>query len=184
MFPIHASSPFLGGVVVNVAGQSYRLTCVQSKLRFWSTTYILSLTETKHRYLFSRLTIQSKLSFPFNIHIDTDDCSFFNTVWLILNDITLGVAFGSFICENSEVLARMMESAFEVYTRPSSSALFSRFIDQSILVVWIQWVLKWLDSWPAGLKLNTELSRVYSHTFIDLVSLWAGMSPFCLRPAC
>lgn len=38
----------------------------------------------------------------------------------------------------------------------------------------MQWVLRWLDSWPAGLKLNTELSRFYSHTFIEVVSLWGG----------
>jgi hypothetical protein len=35
-------------------------------------------------------------------------------------------------------------------------------------------MLRWLDSWPAGLKLNTELSQFYSHSFIDLVALWGG----------
>jgi phosphatidylinositol glycan class Q protein len=38
----------------------------------------------------------------------------------------------------------------------------------------VQWALVWLDSWPAGLKLNTELSRFYSHTFIGLVIIWGG----------
>ncbi|KAG1744076.1 N-acetylglucosaminyl transferase component, partial [Suillus paluster] len=33
-------------------------------------------------------------------------------------------------------------------------------------------VLLWLDSWPAGLKLNTELSLFYSHSFMGLISLW------------
>jgi len=33
-------------------------------------------------------------------------------------------------------------------------------------------ILLWLDSWPAGLKLNTELSRFYSHTFMGLIALW------------
>ncbi|KAJ6589201.1 N-acetylglucosaminyl transferase component-domain-containing protein [Mycena capillaripes] len=81
--------------------------------------------------------------------------SFFNTVWLILNDITIGVAFGSFLCENNVVLARMLNQLVEVF-----------------LVEWVCWVLHWLDSWPAGLKLNTELSRFYSHTFSDLVLIW------------
>jgi phosphatidylinositol glycan class Q protein len=31
----------------------------------------------------------------------------------------------------------------------------------------------WLDNWPAGLKLNTELSSFYCHTFIGFVYLWA-----------
>ncbi|KAJ6465083.1 N-acetylglucosaminyl transferase component-domain-containing protein [Mycena vitilis] len=81
--------------------------------------------------------------------------NFFNTVWLILNDITIGVAFGSFLCENNVVLARMLNNLVEVF-----------------LVDWVRWALHWLDSWPAGLKLNTELSRFYSHTFSDLVAVW------------
>lgn len=31
-----------------------------------------------------------------------------------------------------------------------------------------------MDSWPAGLKLNTELSRFYSHGFISLIAQWTG----------
>ncbi|KAJ7809698.1 N-acetylglucosaminyl transferase component-domain-containing protein [Mycena olivaceomarginata] len=83
--------------------------------------------------------------------------NFFNTVWLILNDITIGVAFGSFLCENNVVLARMLNHLVKF---------------QVFLVEWVQWVLHWLDSWPAGLKLNTELSRFYAHTFSDLVAMW------------
>ncbi|KAJ7487199.1 N-acetylglucosaminyl transferase component-domain-containing protein [Mycena galericulata] len=81
--------------------------------------------------------------------------NFFNTVWLILNDITIGVAFGSFLCENHVVLARIVNQLVEVF-----------------LIDWIRWALHWLDSWPAGLKLNTELSRFYSHAFSDLVGVW------------
>ncbi|KAJ7058627.1 N-acetylglucosaminyl transferase component-domain-containing protein [Mycena amicta] len=81
--------------------------------------------------------------------------SFFNTVWLILNDITIGIAFGSFLCENDVVLAQIINGGIEVS-----------------LIHWIRWALQWLDSWPAGLKLNTELSRFYSHTFSDLVGIW------------
>lgn len=36
----------------------------------------------------------------------------------------------------------------------------------------IRQILLWLDSWPAGLKLNTELSRFYSHSFMGLIALW------------
>ncbi|KAF8063501.1 N-acetylglucosaminyl transferase component-domain-containing protein [Lyophyllum atratum] len=83
--------------------------------------------------------------------------NFFNTVWLILNDITMGVALGSFICENHIILSQML-----VRTVEGSS------------IDWVHWALRWLDTWPAGLKLNTELSRFYSHTFIGLVTLWGG----------
>ncbi|KAF9005215.1 N-acetylglucosaminyl transferase component-domain-containing protein [Cyathus striatus] len=81
--------------------------------------------------------------------------NFFNTVWLILNDLTIGIAFGTFLCENRLFFARMLNRTVE-----------------HVLIVWLQWVLGWLDSWPAGLKLNTELSWFYSHTLIDLVNTW------------
>ncbi|KAG7442089.1 Gpi1-domain-containing protein [Guyanagaster necrorhizus] len=81
--------------------------------------------------------------------------NFFNTVWLLLNDIVIGSAIGSFLCDNHIVLASMLNSMVD-----------------NILIQWTQWVLHWLDSWPAGLKLNTELSRFYSQTFIDLIAIW------------
>ncbi|KAF7313201.1 Gpi1-domain-containing protein [Mycena kentingensis (nom. inval.)] len=80
---------------------------------------------------------------------------FFNTVWLILNDITIGVAFGSFLCDNNVGLAEILNG-----------------IIHSFLIQWARWALHWLDSWPAGLKLNTELSRFYSHAFSDVVGAW------------
>ncbi|KAJ3746295.1 N-acetylglucosaminyl transferase component-domain-containing protein [Lentinula detonsa] len=83
--------------------------------------------------------------------------SFFNTVWLILNDVTIGYAFGNFLCENHEVLSGMLK-------------------DANFLISWPQRALCWLDSWPAGLKLNTELSRFYSGTLVDFVDIWGGTS--------
>ncbi|KAE9406889.1 Gpi1-domain-containing protein [Gymnopus androsaceus JB14] len=91
--------------------------------------------------------------------------SFFNTVWLIINDITIGYAFGTFLCENDEVLARLM-----------------RVLAQDVLISWLQWALRWLDSWPAGLKLNTELSRFYSGTFVDLVDVWGSVLRHIIFP--
>ncbi|GAW07542.1 Gpi1-domain-containing protein [Lentinula edodes] len=83
--------------------------------------------------------------------------SFFNTVWLILNDITIGYAFGRFLCENHEVLATMLKE----------------FVERALC---------WLDSWPAGLKLNTELSSFYSGTFVDLVNVWGGVLRHIIFP--
>ncbi|KAJ3994558.1 N-acetylglucosaminyl transferase component-domain-containing protein [Lentinula boryana] len=91
--------------------------------------------------------------------------SFFNTVWLILNDVTIGYAFGKFLCENHEVLSGMLKDAVE-----------------NSLISWPQRALCWLDSWPAGLKLNTELSRFYSGTFVDLVDIWGGVLRHTIFP--
>ncbi|KAJ7226601.1 N-acetylglucosaminyl transferase component-domain-containing protein [Mycena rebaudengoi] len=84
--------------------------------------------------------------------------NFFNTVWLILNDLTIGVGVGSFLCENRAALAGML----------------GRF-GEAILVSWPRDALRWLDAWPAGLKLNTELSRFYAHAFGDLVGVWGHL---------
>ena len=40
--------------------------------------------------------------------------SFFNTVWLIMNDMTLGVAFGAFLLENNQVLAELANHIIQV----------------------------------------------------------------------
>ncbi|KAK2465034.1 hypothetical protein APHAL10511_003110 [Amanita phalloides] len=75
------------------------------------------------------------------IRRDLDYNVFFNTLWLVLNDITIGFALGSFLTQNE--LAHRLEPW---------------------LVHTIHDLLRWLDSWPAGLKLNTELSRLYAHS--------------------
>ncbi len=46
--------------------------------------------------------------------LHTSEYRFHNCVWLVLNDAIIGVAFGSFLCENSDVLARMSEDFLQV----------------------------------------------------------------------
>ncbi|KAG6909408.1 hypothetical protein DXG01_000709 [Tephrocybe rancida] len=99
-------------------------------------------------------SLRRRVSTPIQVY-SARYTNFFNTVWLILNDITMGVALGSFVCENHVILSRMLVD-----------------LAQDFVVDWVQWTLQWLDSWPAGLKLNTELSRFYSHTFIGLIVVW------------
>lgn len=40
----------------------------------------------------------------------------------------------------------------------------------------------WLNSWPAGLKLNTELSQFYCHTLLAIVAVWGGENLDFLLP--
>ena len=40
--------------------------------------------------------------------------SFFNTVWLIMNDMTLGVGFGTYLVENNRVLAELANHTIRV----------------------------------------------------------------------
>ncbi|KAI0029410.1 Gpi1-domain-containing protein, partial [Vararia minispora EC-137] len=82
--------------------------------------------------------------------------SFGNALWLILNDLVLGVIIGGFIAEHRAVLG---------------SALGSVFL--TIFVDFVRQVLFWLDSWPAGLKLNTELSHFLCKVLMTVTDLWA-----------
>jgi len=75
-----------------------------------------------------------------------------------LNDLIIGLAFRQFLCQNRDALNAIVADGLE-----------------STLAVRVQRVLLWLDSWPAGLKLNTELSRLYSHGFIGLITRWTKL---------
>ncbi|KAG1749164.1 N-acetylglucosaminyl transferase component-domain-containing protein [Suillus paluster] len=80
---------------------------------------------------------------------------FYNTLWIILNDLIIGIALRQFLHQDRHVFMHLFKLIFE---------------DKAVHK--IRQVLLWLDSWPAGLKLNTELSRFYSHSFMGLISLW------------
>ena len=98
---------------------------------------------------------------------------FHNCVWLVLNDVIIGIAFGSFLCENRLFFAQWLHYGLQVRS-------IERFIafgiitsrSQTYLIDGIREALLWLNSWPAGLKLNTELSQFYCHSLVGLVSVW------------
>ncbi|PPQ72121.1 hypothetical protein CVT26_006861 [Gymnopilus dilepis] len=85
---------------------------------------------------------------------------FFNTAWLIMNDMSLGYAFGTFLSENKDFLAGL-----------------SNIVIQKYLFDLPRTTLFWLDAWPAGLKLNAELSRFYVTTLVDIIDTWRSILP-------
>ncbi|TBU39678.1 N-acetylglucosaminyl transferase component-domain-containing protein, partial [Dichomitus squalens] len=74
------------------------------------------------------------------------------------NDVIIGVAFGSFLCENKQFFAQWLHYGLQTY-----------------LIDGMREALLWLNSWPAGLKLNTELSQFYCHSLVGLVSVWGWL---------
>jgi phosphatidylinositol glycan class Q protein len=80
---------------------------------------------------------------------------FYNTLWIILNDLIIGIALRQFLRQDRQAFLHLFNLAFEDKAAHKT-----------------QQILLWLDSWPAGLKLNTELSRFYSHSFMGLIALW------------
>ncbi|KAF9977837.1 phosphatidylinositol N-acetylglucosaminyltransferase subunit gpi1 [Actinomortierella ambigua] len=85
--------------------------------------------------------------------------SFYNSMWLVANDIIIGVALGSFLISNNKYMAQVLERYVKDYTIDSISA-----------------ILEWLTNkteYPAGLKLNPDLNPFLGQLFKWLIELWA-----------
>ncbi|ORZ07245.1 N-acetylglucosaminyl transferase component-domain-containing protein [Lobosporangium transversale] len=85
--------------------------------------------------------------------------SFYNSMWLVANDIIIGVALGSFLISNNKYMGEVLQRYVKDYTIDSISA-----------------VLEWLTSeneYPAGLKLNPELNPFLGQLFKWLIEIWA-----------
>ncbi|KAI0693868.1 N-acetylglucosaminyl transferase component-domain-containing protein [Cytidiella melzeri] len=80
---------------------------------------------------------------------------FYNCIWLILNDTIIGFALGTYICDNVGSL----------------SYILNQWI-QELMIEDVQGSLLWLNSWPAGLKLNTELSGLYCYSLLSVIMMW------------
>ncbi|KAF9964946.1 phosphatidylinositol N-acetylglucosaminyltransferase subunit gpi1 [Mortierella alpina] len=85
--------------------------------------------------------------------------SFYNSMWLVANDIIIGVAFGSFLISNNKYMGDVLQRYVKDYTIDTISD-----------------VLEWLTSkeaHPAGLKLNLSLNPFLGQLFKWLIELWA-----------
>ncbi|KAJ3243358.1 phosphatidylinositol N-acetylglucosaminyltransferase subunit gpi1 [Chytriomyces hyalinus] len=82
---------------------------------------------------------------------------FYNVVWLIANDIIIGVTLGSFLMMNSSVLAEQFLATLDYFTLDG-----------------IKLVIEWLMGWPppAGLKLNSELNKFLGQLFLWILYMW------------
>ena len=83
---------------------------------------------------------------------------FFNSLWLVANDIIIGIAIGSYIIDNAEYVGLQVDSFISTYA-----------------VTGLQGMIVWLMDWPAGLKLNTELARFLGDLFLWVIEYWAGL---------
>ena len=79
---------------------------------------------------------------------------FYNTVWLIINDLFLGVIFSNVLRANHDFIV----SAFQSYI-PLYEALLSNTIS-------------WLMNSPAGFKLNNELASFLGQLIFWVLDLW------------
>ncbi|KAM3070100.1 pig-Q [Clarireedia jacksonii] len=86
-----------------------------------------------------------------------DYIRFYNSLWLVANDVIIGIALGSYIIDNSAWVA---ETISEILTTYSIGALGR--------------TITWLMDWPAGLKLNTELAAFLGDLFLWVIDHWSS----------
>ncbi|RGB43993.1 N-acetylglucosaminyl transferase component-domain-containing protein [Rhizophagus diaphanus] len=82
--------------------------------------------------------------------------SFYNSMWLVANDIIIGLTIGSFLVNNSEYVANI---------------ILRDYLDRYTIEKLVS-MIDWLMGWPAGLKLNSELDSFLGELFLRLIELW------------
>jgi phosphatidylinositol N-acetylglucosaminyltransferase subunit Q len=90
-----------------------------------------------------------------------DYIRFYNSLWLVANDVIIGIALGSYIIDNANWVAFQINNVISGWT-----------------VEGLQRTISWLMGWPAGLKLNTELAEFLGDLFLWVIEHWAGRSCF------
>ncbi|KAG5995504.1 hypothetical protein E4U52_008233 [Claviceps spartinae] len=82
---------------------------------------------------------------------------FYNSLWLVANDMIIGMALGSYIVEHADWVAMRIGDLLRIYT-----------------VEALETSIKWLMGWPAGLKLNSELADFLGNLFLWVIDYWSS----------
>ncbi|KAF8253691.1 Gpi1-domain-containing protein [Wilcoxina mikolae CBS 423.85] len=88
-----------------------------------------------------------------------DYIRFYNSLWLVANDIIIGIALGSYIIENANVVAYNIDYYLKTYTIEGMGRT-------------IEWLL--ID--PGGLKLNEELDKFLGDLFGWVLNYWSDIT--------
>ena len=84
-----------------------------------------------------------------------DYIRFFNSLWLVANDVIIGIALGSYIIDNANWVAWEINEVLNGWT-----------------VDGLRDMISWLMDWPAGLKLNNELAIFLGDLFLWVIDCW------------
>ena len=96
---------------------------------------------------------------------NSDYIRFYNSLWLVANDVIIGIAIGSFITENAQATADFLTDVLNGYT-----------------VEGLERMIRWLMSYPGGLKLNTELAAFLGDLFLWVIEYWSTISTLVVMP--
>ena len=81
---------------------------------------------------------------------------FYNSLWLVANDVIIGIALGSYIIDNAEKVASLVNVMLSDWT-----------------VRGLKSMIVWLTDWPAGLKLNNELASFLGDLVLWVIEHWS-----------
>ena len=85
-----------------------------------------------------------------------DYIRFYNSLWLVANDVIMGIALGSYIIDNADWVAASINNVLSDWT-----------------VSGLRGMIEWLTDWPAGLKLNNELASFLADLVIWVIEYWS-----------
>jgi len=82
---------------------------------------------------------------------------FYNSLWLVANDVIIGIAIGTYIIENADYVTAQAD-----------------YMLRSWSLEGLQGMIFWLMDYPAGLKLNNDLAKFLGDLFLWVIDCWAG----------
>ncbi len=138
--PIHGTGP--------LALKDVSAACQQVHLRLEQFSYY----PTQYSILRRRCNTWSSISIN-----NSDYIRFYNSLWLVANDVIIGIALGSFINDNAQASSQFLGNVLNEYT-----------IDG------LKRMIRWLMSYPGGLKLNTELAAFLGDLFLWVIEYWSA----------
>ncbi|EXJ67113.1 phosphatidylinositol glycan, class Q [Cladophialophora psammophila CBS 110553] len=131
-----------------VALKDISACCQQVHLRLQQFSYY----PTQYSLLRRRKATWS--SFPTT---NSDYIRFYNSLWLVANDVIIGIALGSFISDNAQATSQLIGGVLNEYT-----------------IEGLKRMIRWLMSYPGGLKLNTELAAFLGDLFLWVIEYWSS----------
>lgn len=96
---------------------------------------------------------------------NSDYIRFYNSLWLVANDVIIGIAIGSFITDNAQATSEFLARVLNGYT-----------------IEGLERMIRWLMSYPGGLKLNTELAAFLGDLFLWVIEYWSTTATLVVMP--
>lgn len=88
----------------------------------------------------------------------TEYIRYYNSLWLVANDVIMGIAVGAYIIENADFVASQVDALVLAWS-----------------ISGLQSVFTWLMGNPAGLKLNNELADFLGNQlFLWVIDYWSS----------